>query len=261
MDIQEVLALYDQEQRRDIEYPDARREVVPPVVRGIDHYGQDSFVIYTQLEGQDVDRVIDEQIHYFETLGHNFEWKVFSHDYPPDLKDRLQAHGFEIDEPETILVFDLRTAPDSLLQPVTRDVRRITDPAKIDDVMMVQNLVWNEDLNWLGNRLCEQLRDIPDYVSVYVAYVGDYPASSAWITFHDGSQFAGLWGGSTLAEYRGHGLYTALLAARVQEARSRGVRYLTIDASPMSRPIVEKFGFQAISTATACVWYSGRANK
>lgn len=255
MNIQEVLALYDQEQRRDIEYPDARREEAPPVIRGIDHFGYQSFINYSELEGQDVDKVIDEQIRYFESLGHDFEWKVFSHDYPPDLKDRLSTRGFEIGETDTILVFDLQTAPDRLLQPVSQDVRRILDPAGVDDVMAVQNTVWNEDLNWLGDRLRQQLDEQADYVSVYVAYVDERPVSSAWITFHKG-HFAGLWGGSTLEAYRGQGWYTALLAARVQEARARGVRYLTIDASPMSRPIVEKSGFQAIATATECVWHS-----
>ena len=49
-------------------------------------------------------------------------------------------------------------------------------------------------------------------------------------------------------------LYTALLAARVQEARARGVPYLTIDAGEMSRPIVARHGFATITTATACEW-------
>ena len=66
--------------------------------------------------------------------------------------------------------------------------------------------------------------------------------------------FAGLWGGSTLAAYRGRGLYTALLAARVREARARGVPYLTIDAGAMSRPIVARHGFEVITYATACEW-------
>ncbi len=62
--------------------------------------------------------------------------------------------------------------------------------------------------------------------------------------FYDGrSPFASLWGGSTLASHRKRGFYTALLAVRVQEAIRRGARYLTIDASPMSRPIVARFGF------------------
>ena len=59
-----------------------------------------------------------------------------------------------------------------------------------------------------------------------------------------------------LPELRNRGLYTALLAARVQEARARGWRYLTIDAGHMSRPIVEKRGFRLLTYATACTWHA-----
>ena len=62
----------------------------------------------------------------------------------------------------------------------------------------------------------------------------------------------GLWGGSTLPEYRKQGLYTALVKARVQEAIERGIRYLTIDASPMSRAVLEKFGFELMAYAWEC---------
>jgi GNAT superfamily N-acetyltransferase len=67
------------------------------------------------------------------------------------------------------------------------------------------------------------------------------------------SQFASLWGGSTLPEFRGRGLYSALLEARITEARQHGIRFLTIDAMAMSRPIAARFGFQVLTHATGCV--------
>ncbi|MCC6192435.1 MAG: hypothetical protein IT318_25685 [Anaerolineales bacterium] len=53
----------------------------------------------------------------------------------------------------------------------------------------------------------------------------------------------------------GRGRYTALLAARAQEARRRGVRYLTIDASPMSRPIVARHGFTYLTNTIQFGWH------
>jgi GNAT superfamily N-acetyltransferase len=96
------------------------------------------------------------------------------------------------------------------------------------------------------------LRDKSEQVSIYVAYVDGVPASVGWIDFHERSDFAGLWGGSTLPAYRKRGLYTALVAERAQEAIQRGVRYLTIDASPMSRAVLEKFGFRLMAYAYEC---------
>jgi predicted GNAT family acetyltransferase len=106
----------------------------------------------------------------------------------------------------------------------------------------------------MTERLTWELANYPDYISVYGAYVDDKPVASARMYYPENSQFSSMWGGGTLPEYRGKGVYTALVAARVQEAIGRGRRFLTIDASPMSRPIVEKLGFVVISTSTPCNW-------
>ena len=84
-------------------------------------------------------------------------------------------------------------------------------------------------------------------MSVYIAYAEDQPACAGWIYVNPNSHFAGLWGGSTVAEQRRKGMYTALLALRVQEAVRRGYRYLTINASEMSQPIVSKYGFRLLA--------------
>jgi len=62
--------------------------------------------------------------------------------------------------------------------------------------------------------------------------------------FHECSNFASLWGGATLPQFRNQGHYSLLLSAHAHEARARGFSLLTVDASPMSRPILEKQGFQ-----------------
>jgi GNAT superfamily N-acetyltransferase len=68
------------------------------------------------------------------------------------------------------------------------------------------------------------------------------------------SQFAGLWGGATLPQYRKMGIYTAVVAARAQEAIRRGYRFLTVDAGDMSRPILQKRGFQLLTYTTPYTW-------
>jgi predicted GNAT superfamily acetyltransferase len=137
---------------------------------------------------------------------------------------------------------------------VRADVRRITDPSQITQVVQILNQVWNDDHEALGRTLADELTNCGNYLSIYLAYADGIPASTAWIRFQEGSQFAALWGGSSLPAHRQRGLYTALLSVRVREARRRNVRYLTIDASPMSQPIVTKYGFQFLAIAHACNW-------
>jgi hypothetical protein len=133
-------------------------------------------------------------------------------------------------------------------------VQRLISREKTSDVLTVQQQVWDEDFSWLGHYLGETLSKYPERMSVYVAYVDGQPASAAWTYFPKHSQFASLWGGSTVSGFRKQGLYTALLAVRAQEAKARQVRYLTVDASAMSRPILEKFGFEMIAYSYPCKW-------
>ena len=251
----QIIALYTQDQRKDVEYPDARREVTPTVVRHIDTSGSgEGAVIYSQLSEANADDVIQEQVRFYESIGQDFEWKVYDYDQPPDLKGRLESHGFRVEEAEAIMVLDLDNAPEVLWQPAQQPVRRITDPGKLSDVLTVQQQVWDEDFSWLSQYLGGALQKYPEQMSVYVAYVDGQPASAAWTYFPKHSQFASLWGGSTVSGFRRQGLYTALLAVRTQEARERRVRYLTVDASDMSRPILEKFGFERIAYSYPCKW-------
>lgn len=255
MNKSQLIALYNQDQRINITYPDLRREVTPTVVRHIDTSGtREGSVIYSQLDSANADETIRGQIRYFESLGQDFEWKLYDYDQPADLQERLIAQGFTREEAEAILVLDLNNAPEGLWQPVHHVVQRITDPEQLADVQTIEEQVWEEDAAWIVDYLGETLRKSPDQMSVYVAYVNGEPASAAWIYYPKQSQFASLWGGATVSRFRKQGLYRALLAIRAQEAKARQVRFLTVDASPMSQPILEQFGFALIAYSYPCKW-------
>ena len=251
----EVITLFDQDQRKNVAYPDLRREDVPNLVRHINKSGAaEGAITYSQLDQSNVENAISEQVRYFKSIGQDFEWKVYDYDNPPDLKERLRSHGFITEEPEALVVLDLQNAPEILWQPLTQDVQKILDPQKLNDVQIIEEKVWSEDSSWMQPYLGDTIRDHPEPMSVYVAYSNGEPASAAWIYFQPNSLFASLWGGSTVREFRKQGLYTALLAIRAQEAKARGIKYLTVDASPMSEPILKKFGFKRIAYSYPCKW-------
>ena len=253
MDIPAILALYDRELRAGMEHPGARKEVLPHVVRFVRPAPGMNFVLYSRLDETNADAVIAEQVAYFSPMGQPFEWQAYAHDTPPDLLARLRAHGFVPDEAHTVMVLDLREVPGALLAPVDADVRRITARDGLEDVIHIEEEVWGGDFGWMRARMGDHL-EIPGYLSLYVAYVQGTPACTGWTYFHAGSRFAGLFGGSTVPALRGRGLYTAVLAQRVQEALERGRDFLVIDASDMSRPIVSRYGFRLLAEAYACEW-------
>ena len=254
MNSDELLALFDRDQRRDVIYHGYRRERAPGIVRHVDLAGRRGFVLHSRLDAANVEGAIRDQIESFARLGQSFEWKAYEHDPPADLKARLAAHGLRAEAPEAILVLDLASAPAALLRPATHDVRRVTGPDQMAERVSIQARVWNEDRGWLGDQLAAELRHDPESLGVYLVYDQGVPAGSAWMRTARGGPFAGLWGGSILPEHRRRGLYASLIAARAQEALHRGARYLTVDVCAMSRPILERIGFAQLTGAQGYVW-------
>jgi GNAT superfamily N-acetyltransferase len=251
-DLADILALYDHDERFTATYSDTRREEVASLVRHVDLVGQEGAVIYSRLNEVDADAAIVEQVAYFQGLGQGFEWKTYGHDRPVDLVQRLKARGFAVEEEEAILVIDAQSAPTALLSPSAVEIRRVEQPEQLQDISSIRQRVYGKD-DRVARLAYELARDLTR-LSVYLAYVDDVAAACGWTNFPTDSAFASLWGGSTVPELRGRGMYTSLVGARVREARQRGARYVTVDARHMSRPILERLGFQYLTSSIPCIW-------
>jgi ribosomal protein S18 acetylase RimI-like enzyme len=96
------------------------------------------------------------------------------------------------------------------------------------------------------------MRANPDALAVVLAEESpEGPAlCAAWLRYTPGTDFASMWGGSTLPEWRRRGLYRATVTHRARLARDRGYRYMRLDTSPDSRPILERLGLRAVATTT-----------
>lgn len=252
-DLATLRAWFDREQRIDIVYPDMLKESSPEIVRFIRPKPGMSFIAYSYLTAANADNVIRAQIDDFRQRDLNFTWKIYDYDVPADLAHRLTVWGFVADEPEAVMLLDLEQAPSSLLASPGGDVRRLSRPAQLEDVIQVETEVWGRDFSWMRRRLGQHMQ-LPGYLEIFVAYVKGQPAAAAWVYLHAASRFATFWGGSTLPEYRRQGLYAALLAARVQVALARGYRFAVVDAGAMSQPILTRHGFRQIATATDYAW-------
>ncbi|KPL80521.1 hypothetical protein ADN00_01345 [Ornatilinea apprima] len=252
MKLEELREIFDHQQRVDVDYPDIQREDGPLTVRHINlRPAERGFVIYSRLDESNADAAIEAEIARFRAAGQDFTWKVYDHDTPPDLKARLTTRGFSAQELEAVLVLDMDSAPPAFFHPPAQTARRLSDPeAVLAAFEAVEVPVWqDEGMRELGALLVDEMLANPQELSFFAVYAQEQPVSLAWIRYHPGTQFASLWGGSTLEAYRGQGAYQALLAARAIEARQRGARFLTVDASPMSEPILLRRGFQPISRA------------
>jgi len=249
-----LLSSYDEQLRVNIDYPEAKKEVTKDVVRFIRKAPGMSFVSFTFADEYDLDRVIDEQLEYFIPRDLPFTWKVYEHDKRKHLQEKLVSRGFvyDDDDPGQIMILDVNHVSPELLAPVKKDVRQIHTSDGLKDVVFVLDQVYKNDNKWVYDRLGGHL-NIHRYLSIYVAYVDDQPAAVAWTYFPKG-QFAMLFAGSTISEFRKQGLYTSLLAKRLQEIRERAYRIAVVEAGSMSRPIVAKHGFQYLTTLYDYEW-------
>jgi GNAT superfamily N-acetyltransferase len=256
MDHAAVLALYDRDMREGArpDGPDARVEHTGNLVRQVASAQGWNGVLWHDLDPADADAAIAEQIAHFTGLGLDFEWKVYGHDRPADLAERLLAAGFTPEPEETLMIGETR---DLLLDVDLPDGVRIvpvTDRAGVELVADVHEKAFGTDASRLRHQMLTRLTADPDTVVAVVALAGDEPVSSARMELVPGTRFAGLWGGGTVEGWRGRGIYRALVAHRARAAADRGYRYLQVDASDQSRPILQRLGFAALSTTTPYVY-------
>ena len=259
LDAATVLPEFDAQVRRGLR-PDgsgALGERAGPVVRWTAPGGEGwSGVAWCDLDAGTADGVIADQVAFFRGRAERFEWKLYSYDQPPDLGERLLAAGFVREDAESVMVADAariagQDGADGLLPDGVRLVP-VTDEVGLELMTEVHDRVFGPD-PYLRAALIPQLRS-PETTVMVLAMAGDEPVCSARVEFGAGTEFAGLWGGGTLPQWRGRGIYRALVGYRARLAVARGYRYLQVDASPMSRPILERLGFTCLAMTTPYVW-------
>jgi GNAT superfamily N-acetyltransferase len=255
MNYREILGCLDAE-RQTVPDPDTFLEATENVVRGITQSGNRSAIVYSNFPPETAGRIIESEIEYFTKLNRSFEWKVYGHDQPADLLEHLRQCGFKIGTEEALMMLDLQALPAALLAPFPPGVtvRPVGNECDVESFLQLETEIWGRSSTtreFLRFNVNDPLRrDL-----ALVAYLNEKPIGTARVTTSSQSQFAGLWGGSVLNEFRGRGIYRALLSARIKRAQEiESVRYLRVDALPTSRPILEKYGFNRVGSTWPATW-------
>jgi GNAT superfamily N-acetyltransferase len=263
-DIPDLLNSYDAQLRDYVPDPLPKGVTVErdgPLLRffGLFGEGNRGFVCYRELEGLDdvgLDALIARQIRVFAERGERFEWKLHSHDRPPDLAKRLRAAGFVPEDEEMVVIAPVSEIAVQPLLPEEVTLREVTARADLDRIAAFEQAAWEDgdDHSWIADSLEAERTTDPDGIAIVTAEAGGEIVCADWVRFQRGTDFATLWGGATLPAWRGRGIYRATVAYRAGLAAERGFRLLEVDASNESRPILERLGFTAVTTTTPYVW-------
>jgi ribosomal protein S18 acetylase RimI-like enzyme len=252
MDRHAVLAAFNEQIRQHPE-PDALGGYVEHddgVIRSISAGGGWSGVTWCDLDRVSADAVIAAQIRRFAELSRPWEWKHYSYDQPADLPERLLAAGFTRQPAEALLVAEIADLTLDMPPPPGVELRTVVDRADVEALVSVHDEVFGEDHSELGKSLLAGLARQASSAAAVVAFGGQTPIAAGRVEFHPGTDFASLWGGGTLPAWRGRGVFRSLVAHRAALASARGFRYLQVDASPESRPILRRLGFVELATTT-----------
>ena len=205
-------------------------------------------VAWCDLDEASADAVIAAQTARFAELSRPWEWKHYSYDQPPDLADRLIASGFTRQPDEALLVAEIADLTLDMSPPAGVELREVVDEHGVEALVSVHDEVFDGDHSALGRTLLDGIRR--QAATALVAFAGPTPISAGRVEFHAGTDFASLWGGGTLPGWRGRGVFRSLVARRAALASARGLRYLQVDASPDSRPILRRLGFVELAMTT-----------
>ena len=224
------------------------------------------FVIWSDLDESDADRVIAEQVDFFRGLGRQFEWKWFGYDQPARSAAAAGEGGSRRRTTTSRSSSERSTRSCELCAGATvadgvtlRHVRLDDLDADFAGIVALNQKVWGEDLDLADGRAARGARRLARRpADPRRRSRATRSCCAAWVRFHTGTDFASLWGGSTLPEWRRKGIYRALVGRRAVQARDRGFRYLQVDASPDSRPILERLGLTVLTGTTPYMWTRDR---
>ena len=251
MDQEALRAAFDEQMRRNPEpEPDGRVEHDDWVTRSMSARDGWNGVTWCDLRGVDADAVIAEQVSRFAQQARPWEWKHYSYDEPQDLPDRLLAAGFTREPAESLLVAEIADLGLDVPPPPGVELREVVDAAGVEAVVSVHDEVFGGDHSALGRNLLAGLALEPSTAAAVVAVAADVPIAAGRVELPPGTDFASLWGGGTVAAWRGRGTFRSLVAHRAAIASARGYRYLQVDAMPASRPILQRLGFVELATTT-----------
>jgi GNAT superfamily N-acetyltransferase len=217
-----------------------------------------NFVGSSRWTSDEADGRIEEILEWHRQKGTGFTWWVMPFDTPADLCQRLEEHGL------MLAGINLRMARLGLEDlsdiPVNEHVM-IEDldgsnDLSIETLLKIDAACFHfteEQVDTQRPGFYERIKGEARTKELHcLAYLDGKPVGMADAYFLYGRVFLG--GVATLPEYRGRRIYSTLLKHRLEAARERGYHLAAIDAGPMSKRVVEKYGFKEYGTVYVYGW-------
>ena len=207
----------------------------------------------------EADERIEATIEYHRQRNCGFQWMVGPFDTPTDLRERLERHGLVYAGDAATMAHTHLDQLDNI--PVNPDVQIEImdgyDETAIDAMLDIMITCFNmppEETARQRSIWVERMRDSVQSQrnTHYLARLHGQPAGFARLSLNAG--VACLIAGSTLPQFRGQRVYSTLLRRRLADAHDKDYYIAAIQAEPLSRPIVTKYGFKEYARSYIYGW-------
>ena len=213
-------------------------------------------VVYADVNSGSLTGGVSEPRSSSKSRGAGIEWKMYGHDLP-EIPSALLSFGFKegpLEQVMTRCLTDYHEKGPIYGQNEKIELKKVVRPDELTDLQKITEEVHGRSVDPKLRLWSKILREHPETVSIYIGYVNSEPASSGRAYLFKGSSFCGLYGGQTIERFRGRGLFSGIVHARLVEGRKRGCKYGIVDALPTSEPILRKLGFEVLTTTRPYVF-------
>jgi hypothetical protein len=192
----------------------------------------------------EVDDVLEEVRSLLRARGrYKTQWEVGSVAQPPDLVDLLLGRGLVPDKDPYAVALVLAEAPPlPVAEIITRRVETFEEFTAANEVQWQAFELPEGEVAEARSLLAQRWREAPSIM--HAAWLdGEIVCAGTCASTSYGLL---LYGGATVSRARGRGAYRALLRARWDEAAAHGTPTLITQGGSMSRPILERLGFEPV---------------
>jgi predicted N-acetyltransferase YhbS len=203
-------------------------------------------VLRARLE--DVDAALRTTREWFAARGRDsYMWMVGDSAEPADLGAQLVERGLAPDELDPVSAGMILEREPAFVEGIeTRKVERY------EEALAAAEIGWQsfgftpeqtEDVRAKHRERYELNKDVPGGAN-FIALIDGEVVGSGGLDYTDVGAYLG--GGNVAAHARGRGVYRALVRARWDAAARRGTPALVVQAGAMSKPILERLGFETV---------------
>ncbi len=202
-------------------------------------------VVSAKLDPEGADEEIEASLGRMREHGVPGSWHLGPSMRPPDLGERLVAHGFEYGGDDIGMAADLAALPEEVAVPDGFAVERVRSEEGLAAWVETLGSGFGEgpvEARWVGEMYRRLGLGDEGPLRHYLGRLGGEPVATA--TLYLGAGVAGVYFVFTVERARRRGIGAAITLAPLLEARDLGYRSGVLGSSEMGYPVYSRLGFE-----------------